>query len=180
MSKMILASFSDDRDADRAVSELESEGFDPSQISLITQKTDGSDDASEKDSNVVAEGAATGAGTGAAVGGLAGLLAGAGLIPAITGLLIGGPIAAALGATGVVATAISGAATGAVAGGLIGAVTNLGVSEEIARSYDEVVQSGGIILGVPIGKSGEHTAKAESILTSNNAKDITEVSGWDS
>jgi len=64
------------------------------------------------------------------------------------GLLIGGPLVAALGLTGVVATTVSGAVTGAVAGGLIGALVGLGLPKEDAEYYNEAIEKGGILLAV--------------------------------
>lgn len=169
MDKMILAAFADRDHADAAVGDLSEAGFEPSDISVITKE----DKSGAKDmADNTAEGAASGATTGAALGGLAGLLAGAGVFPALAGLFIGGPIAAALGLGGIAATAVSGAVTGGLAGGLIGALTGMGVSEETAKSYDEVVNKGGVVVGVP-ARDGDTDAR--DILESHNATDITEV-----
>lgn len=170
MSYMLLASFADRDNAGRAVDALEASGFEAKDISVITKDT-----GIPKDSSVaanMADGAAEGAVTGSVVGGLAGLLAGAGVIPALAGLLIGGPIAAALGATGIAAATISGAVTGAVAGGLIGALTGIGVSEEDARYYDKTVNEGGMLVAVPVDGDGE---EAREILETAGAGRISSV-----
>ncbi len=64
-------------------------------------------------------------------------------MPALGGFLIGGPIGAALGLTGVVAV------------GLIGALTHtFGLSEDEARDYETRINEGGILIAVP-AKSGD-------------------------
>ncbi len=167
---MVMGAFRDQTDADAAVNELEQRGYDSSDISVITKERE--NEASDAVSDT-AQGAVSGATTGGVVGGLAGLLAGAGVIPAIAGLFIGGPVAAVLGATGIAATAISGAVTGATAGGLIGALTGLGVSKETAEAYDETVQSGGYVLAVPVKDSANENPRA--ILETHGASDVSEV-----
>jgi uncharacterized membrane protein len=169
MDKMILGAFSDRDSADAAVEELQESGFEPSDMSIITKEDK---HAAQDLADNTAEGAASGATTGGLIGGLAGLLAGAGIFPALAGLFIGGPIAAALGLTGVAAATASGAVTGAIAGGLVGALTGIGVSEETAQSYDEIVNAGGVVVGVP---AREGDGEARSILKSHGAEDITEV-----
>jgi hypothetical protein len=86
------------------------------------------------------------------LGGPAGLLVGLGAltIPTLGLFLIGGPIAGALGLTGAIATAVSGATTGILAGGLVGALVSLGVPESVAKTYEDKVHAGGVLLAVPI------------------------------
>ncbi len=170
MAQMLLAGFDSYKDADMAVTDLEKAGFTSDEISVITaENKDKAGDAMGD----MAEGAVGGATTGGVIGGLAGLLAGAGVIPAITGLLIGGPIAAALGATGIAATAISGAVTGAAAGGLIGALTNLGVSESDAEEYETMIKNGGMLLAV--STDTDNQSEAKEILEDHGAHSINSV-----
>ena len=171
MARMLLTAFHDKDQANMAIDELEKLGYTAHDLSIITRENRG--EAADALHHPATEGAASGAATGTVVGGLAGLLAGAGVIPALAGLLIGGPIALALGATGIAATTISGAVTGALAGGLIGALTGLGLSEDEARRYDETLTKGGLVLGVPI--RDEHAAEARKILEANGADGINEV-----
>lgn len=122
--------------AERAVRQLESIGVASSDISLIANKHV-SDRYENADDN---SGAGTGASVGAAVGGGAGLLAGLGML-AIPGL---GPVVAA----GWLASTLAGAVAGSAAGGIIGALTDMGVSDEDAHVYSEVVRRGGTLLTV--------------------------------
>jgi hypothetical protein len=116
---------------------------------------------------------AEGAVTGGIIGGLAGLLTGAGVFPALAGFLIGGPIAVALGLTGMAAATATGAITGAVAGGLIGALMGLGFSREEAEYYHSTIESGGLLLVVPVNETNE--AEASGILSANNAQQIKRI-----
>ena len=54
------------------------------------------------------------------------------------GLLIAGPLAAAL----------AGGGGGALTGGLIGALVGSGIPEEHAKHYDQGIRDGGIVMGV--------------------------------
>ncbi len=170
MGHMLLAAFHNHDHADGAIQEPESLGYATKDISVISKeggkvvKTDGDD---------VVDGATSGAVTGGAVGGLAGLLAGAGIFPALAGLMIGGPVAVALGLTGAAAVAVSGAVTGAVAGGLIGALVSLGVPKEVAAYYDETVNEGGVVVAVPV--SEDRRDEALRVLNVHHAEEVSTV-----
>ncbi|MDF2460971.1 MAG: YsnF/AvaK protein [Candidatus Saccharibacteria bacterium] len=172
MAKMLMAAFSSDAEADRALRELERHGYSNDDISVIS-KHDRYEDEGYSTGSDIAKGATGGAATGGVVGGLAGLLAGVGVFPALAGLFIGGPIAAALGLAGAAATTASGAITGAAAGGLIGALTSLGLSKESASHYDETVNRGGVVLGVNCSESAIDECRA--MLEACNAQEIQTV-----
>jgi uncharacterized membrane protein len=172
MAKTVLGIFSDSENAENAINTLKDAGYNPKDISIIMKdKREGKEIAENTGSNMV-EGAVSGATTGAILGGLAGLLASF-VIPGLGAFFIGGPLAAALGLTGAAATTASGAATGALAGGLLGALTSLGLSEDEAKTYEEKVRSGGILLAVP-ARTGEE-AEVESLLSDSGADDIKSV-----
>jgi hypothetical protein len=59
------------------------------------------------------------------------------VIPGL-GLVIAGPIAAAL----------AGGGAGAVTGGIIGGLVGLGIPEPNAQAYQEALREGGVVLGV--------------------------------
>jgi uncharacterized membrane protein len=81
---------------------------------------------------------AAGVSAGVVLGGIAGLVALA--IPGIGPLLAVGPIAFAL----------TGAGIGGALGGLVGSLVGLGIPDEQARSYEEAVRQGGILLSVRV------------------------------
>jgi hypothetical protein len=176
MTRMLMGAFSTPEQADRALYELERAGYTPQDISVISQhnKYERTATGTAADtSSGVAESTATGATTGGVLGGLAGLLAGVGILPALAGLFIGGPIAAALGLAGAAAATVSGAVTGAAAGGLIGLLTGLGVPKDTAASYDRAITSGGVVLGL----SGHEATigEARAIMERNGARDLSEI-----
>jgi hypothetical protein len=167
----ILGIFTNRDSANDAVDELIENGYSTSKISIIardmTVKVNENDPA-----GAVVQTATAGATTGAVVGGLAGLLVAAGAItvPGIGAILIGGPLLAALGITGGIATTVSAAATGALAGGIVGALVGLGLPRETAEIYSEGIKRGGVMLSVQVSDDEEGTVA--NILTSNGAENV--------
>lgn len=151
MQKTTFGVFVDKADAEEAIAELEANGLNPKDMSIVMQDQTAAQEVGSSTGTNVVGGAATGATTGGVIGGLAGLLVGIGAItiPGIGALFIAGPLATALGLTGAAATAVSGAATGALAGGLIGALMGLGIPEEDAQVYEDRIREGGILVAIP-------------------------------
>ena len=90
--------------------------------------------------NKAAEGAGMGGAIGGALGAIAAAVAAIGTTLAIPGLglLIAGPLAAA----------VAGAGAGAAGGGLLGALIGWGLPEERVKSYEAGIREGGILIGV--------------------------------
>lgn len=172
MSKTVLGVFTEHNDAERAINTLNREGYDPEDISIVLRDKEEAEILAEDTGSNVVEGVLSGATAGAVLGSLAGLLTYF-VLPGVGALFIGGPIAAVLGATGAVATAVSGAVTGAVAGGLIGALTNLGLTEDEARTYQEHIEEGAVLVAVP-ARVGEHE-RVEEILSNFNAIEVRSI-----
>lgn len=175
MAKMVFGVFATRENAETAINQLEKSGFSPKDISIVMQDKKEAEVLHQNTGASVADSTVSGAATGAAIGGLAGLLIGLGAIaiPGIGALLIGGPLAAALGLTGATAATVSGAATGALAGGLIGALVGIGVPEEDARVYEDRVKSGAILVAVP-ALSSEH-GEASAILNEHGAEQVKSI-----
>lgn len=175
MAKSIVAVFRSQGDAEDAIHELSGLGYDAKSISIVMRQIHDSERMAEKTGASVGGGAAAGATTGAVLGGLAGLLVGVGaiVIPGFGAVLVGGPIAAALGLTGAAATTASGAVTGALAGGLLGAIMGLGVPEPQARQYEEIIRGGGVLLAVPI--MDRRAEEVTEVMQDFNAYDIREL-----
>lgn len=165
----MIGVFSDRTEAEDAIDELKNADYDAKDISVVTRDRDDAQVIHDNTGSTMGGDIATGATTGAVIGGLAGLLIGIGAIaiPGIGGLLIAGPLAAALGLTGAAATTISGAATGAVAGGLVGALVGIGVPQEDATYYEGRVREGGILVAVPTRERNEDDVR--DILEDNGA-----------
>jgi hypothetical protein len=171
----MFANFASVDEASSAYTELLDEGFQPEEVSVVAtedsrkafdQQTDSS--AEDRDDIGIGEGAAKGAAT----GGLIGLIVSA--VPlAIVGLpslIVIGPIAAALGLTGVAATATTGAVAGGVIGGLVGALDSMGVQKSAAEEYEETVKKGGVLVVVPVTMESEDMTR--DMLERSGAKTV--------
>ena len=131
--------------AESALNELRQFGVKESDLSYVYINDKGTiKDGQSGDK--IGEGAATGATAGAIIGGIAGLVVANGVLPGLGTLIVAGPLAAALGFTGVAATAVAAAATGAAAGGLIGALTNLGIEKQDVQLYEDHVRRGDVLV----------------------------------
>lgn len=158
-STMLTGLFHERDSAERAYQTMYNRGYDKGDVSLVmsddTRKRCFSGNA-EKDTKLSDKAADSssvfsgnmskteGAGIGGAIGGTLGAIAGAVaaigttlILPGL-GLVIAGPIAAA----------VAGLGAGGVAGGLIGALTNSGIPEDRVKHYENGIKNGGILLGV--------------------------------
>lgn len=170
--KTILGIFKTRESAERAITAFRDLGISDSDISYLaldkntkvvtTQHTSGAGD--------TASGAATGAVTGGVVGAIAGLVVANGVLPGLGTLFVAGPIATALGLTGVAATTAAATITGAAAGGIIGALANFGVDEKEARIYEERIKGGDIAVSATIDSVDEGVAL--SALSAHNADEV--------
>jgi len=149
MARLVLGVFTERNGAEEGITRLENSGYNPKDISIMMRDKHEAHDIADNTGASVVEGTLSGAATGGVLGALAGLFVATGVIPGLGAILIGGPLAAALGLTGAAATTVSGAATGVIAGGVLGALTSLGLSDEDARVYEESIKEGGILLAVP-------------------------------
>jgi hypothetical protein len=144
--KMITAVFRDRVNAQSAFDWLQYHGYTSGEINVMmsdqTRKLYETSDTDEKVSSgtLMTEGVATGGAIGTAVGATLGAIAAIGTSVAIPGLgmIVAGPIVAAL----------AGGGAGAVAGGLIGGLIGLGIPESNARAYELALREGGVAIGV--------------------------------
>jgi uncharacterized membrane protein len=168
----IVTSFPSHIDAEKAVIELQSKGFDMEKLSIIgkdyrtTEQVRGF--LSWKDT--AKSGAAGGSYWGSFIGGLFGILAGAGVlfIPGMAPIVIAGPV------TGVLAgwlegTLVGGAGAAAV-GGLMGALGGLGIPENEVLKYETKIQSGEYMLLVT---GSEHDANHVKILLEQISREVS-------
>lgn len=142
-SRMMTGLFRDRESAEGAYRSLSSRGYGKDDVNLMmsddTRKKYFSDDDSELGTKAwedAGKGAAIGGGVGATLAALAAI--GTTLALPGLGLLIAGPIAAAL----------AGGGAGALTGGLIGALVGHGIPEEHAKNYERGIKEGGIVMGV--------------------------------
>ena len=149
-----------------AIDELRAMGVADADISYLYTNIDGDIKDGHSDSKV-GEGTAAGATTGALLGAIAGFAVANAVLPGVGTLLVAGPLAAALGLTGVAATTVAGAMTGLAAGGLVGALANIGVSEEDAKLYEDLVRSGNVLV---VAREG--AVSAREVFMKHGAKQI--------
>lgn len=162
MSKTVLGVFDSSDQAERAVDELQRQGFKRDEISIVAKESTARGGrgggrgarSTEEDTGFLSEGITTGG----AVGGAAGLLAsmGALAIPGIGPIVAAGPIAAVLG--------------GAVTGGLAGGLIDWGIPEESGRRYQESVQEGKIV--AMVRSSDDKVEEAANIFRRHGARDV--------
>ena len=142
-NRMLTGLFKDRDSAERAYRSLGERGYGKDDVNLLmsddTRKKYFSDTDTELGTKAwedAGKGAAIGGGVGATIAALAAI--GTTLALPGLGLLIAGPIAAAL----------AGGGAGALTGGLIGALVGYGIPEEHAKHYEKGIREGGIVMGV--------------------------------
>lgn len=145
-SGMLTGLFRDRDSAERAYQSLSDRGYDKKDVNLVmsdeTRKRHFSDTGSPQ--TELGSKAAEGAGIGGAIGGTLGAIAaavaavGTSLIIPGLGLVVAGPLAAA----------VAGAGAGGVTGGLLGALIGWGIPEERVKHYEAGINEGGILMGV--------------------------------
>ena len=104
---------------------------------------------------IPAKSAEIGGPIGGAVGTIAPVLAAVGTLLLIPGVVVAGPLAAALTAAGAVG----------IAGGVIGALTDWGIPKQHLRRYERDVRAGGILLGVRPGSTDDARRLEQAWLT---------------
>jgi hypothetical protein len=144
-SGLITGLFRDPASAESAYRSLRLRGYSDDEINIMM-----SEDTKKKylvrdpNSATIGTKAAEGAGVGGAVGGTLGAILGAvagigtNLVLPGLGIVVWGPIAAAL----------AGAGAGGLTGGVVGALAGWGIPEERARLYEKGLRQGGTVIGV--------------------------------
>ena len=153
-TKAVIGVFSDRTLAEKAVSELRSQGFTTEEINIVSKGGSQRRGSGEMYDDDITDGALTG-GT---IGGIGGLLIGAGAlaIPGIGPIVAAGPLAAAL--------------SGAIAGGIAGGLIDWGIPAESSRRYEQQVAQGNIL--AVIKTDGAKVQQAAQVLRSNGASDV--------
>lgn len=151
--KTTTAIFNSPAEAAAAVAALEHRGFADKDISVLMSDAYGKDFKMETSSKLP-EGAAIGAGTGGALGALiAGLTAVGSIVTGGAGLLVAGPLVAAL----------AGAGAGSAAGGIIGGLVGYGITEHQAKLFAEGMEDGKALIAVQ-SEDGDRQDVAEEAL----------------
>ncbi|MBA3770174.1 MAG: hypothetical protein H0X08_06725 [Blastocatellia bacterium] len=144
-SGMLTGMFTDKESSESAYKSLRDRGYSDDEISVLmsddTRKNYyGDGDTDSELGSKAAEGATTGGAIGGTLGAIiAGIAAiGTNLVLPGIGLVVWGPLAAALAGLG----------AGGLTGGLVGALIGAGIPEDRAKEYEAGIKSGGTVLGV--------------------------------
>jgi hypothetical protein len=142
---MLTGMFSDKDSSEGAYKSLRDRGYTDDEINVMmsddTRKKYYGDGQAETE---LGSKSAQGTGIGGAIGGtlgavIAGVAAlGTNLVLPGVGLVVWGPLAAAL----------AGAGAGGLTGGIVGALIGAGIPEERAKAYEEGIKGGGTVFGV--------------------------------
>jgi len=196
MAQRVTATFDSREAAERAAAALVDLGADRDHISTLARGESGSagagamghhegDHVIEPAREVGDSGAALtttdehdatqGAATGAALGAVAGIAAGLAslLVPGFGLVTAGGALAWALGG------AAGATAAGAVAGGVYGGLRDIGIEDQHARTYEERVRSGDVLLTAVVPNMD--TESIRSVLEEHGAEYVTfadDSSSW--
>jgi hypothetical protein len=145
--KMVSAVFRNRAHSEEAFDYLYGLGFTDSEINvLMSDQTRaryypaGKDDNKHEAGNLATEGMGVGGAVGTAVGASIAAIIAIGTTVAIPGLglVVAGPLVAAL----------AGGGAGAVTGGLVGTLIGAGMTEQNASAYEAALREGGIAIGV--------------------------------
>jgi hypothetical protein len=143
-SGILTGLFSDKESSEGAYRSLRDRGYSDDEINVIMSEDTRKKWYNNDEDSELGTKAAEGTGYGSAIGGTLGAIIGGisaigtNLVLPGLGLIVWGPIAAAL----------AGAGAGGVTGGLIGALVGWGIPEDRARAYETGVKNGGTVLGV--------------------------------
>jgi hypothetical protein len=147
-SNMVTGLFKDRDSAERAYQSVSDKGYGANDVNIVmsdaTRKRHFAGETTAHPTTELGNKAAKGAGVGGAVGGTIGAIAaavaaiGTSLVIPGLGLVVAGPLAAAL----------AGGGAGAAGGGLIGALVGWNIPEERVKHYETGIKEGGILMGV--------------------------------
>jgi len=150
MSNVITGLFDNSLKATMAVSKLEAIGITSDEVSVVANDSYSKEDFAVDEGNKAAEGGIIGA---TSTGIIAALVAGFTTVGAVAtggaGLLVAGPIVAALAAGG----------AGAAAGGSIGAIIGAFIPEHEIKYYEDAIDKGSILIGVKYNSDNKDEIK---------------------
>ena len=143
--RVVSGLFNDRESTERAYSSMQSRGYSTDDVNLMMSyetrdRHFGDGTADTELGSKALEGAGAGSAIGGTLGAIIGGIAAIGtsiVLPGV-GLIVAGPIVAAL----------AGAGAGGLTGGLIGALVGSGIPEEHAAEYESGIKNGGVYMGV--------------------------------
>ena len=167
---LITGLFKDQNSAENAYKSAAAMGYTSDEINVVMseetrEKYYGKDATLETEvGNKAAEGAAIGGALGSTIGAIAAAIAAIGtslVLPGL-GLVIAGPLAAA----------VAGAGAGGVTAGIVGALIGWGIPEDCLKEYEEGLNNGGILIGVK-PRSNDDARHFEDNWRQNSGNQVT-------
>lgn len=151
--KTIIATYANATNAETALEALHALGLTNEEISVMTLDSQAQGEVPGSEVGKASDAAAHGALQGAKLGLVGGILVGVAAlaIPGLGPLLAVGPLAASLGLSGVIGTAVTGAGIGTAVGGIGAMVTSLvkmGVTETEAKAIEGDLRTGAVVISV--------------------------------
>jgi hypothetical protein len=168
--KMVTAVFRNRNDSEQAFDYLYHLGYTDREINvLMSDKTRSAfyperhEERMHTAGSRAEEGMGVGGAIGTAVGATLAAVAAIGTNLAIPGLgvIIAGPLAAAL----------AGGGAGAVTGGILGALVGAGFTQQNAAAYEEALRNGGVVLGV-VPRNQDHARAIEQRFNELNGENV--------
>ena len=153
---MLTAVFRDKNNASHAHWYLTRLGYPSGDINVLMTNTTQQqlrEDPRHNAGSLATEGVATGGAIGTGIGAGLGAIAAIGtsvVFPGL-GMIVAGPLLAAF----------AGGGAGAVAGGIVGGLIGAGMPESNVEAYEEVLKSGGVVIGVTPHNDDERSAIKE-------------------
>ena len=168
---MVTGLFPDRQSAEAAFASAHERGYTKDDVNLVmsdeTRTRHFGEDSNSGIQTELGNKAAEGAGIGGAIGGtvgavIAGIAAmGTNLVLPGLGLIIAGPLAAA----------VAGAGAGAASGGLLGALIGWNMPEERVKEYESGLKEGGILMGLRT-RSDDDASQLESSWKQNRGQNV--------
>ncbi|MCC6909673.1 MAG: hypothetical protein IT430_17190 [Phycisphaerales bacterium] len=163
MATTVTALFDSPQNAAIAVRTLESRGVSGDEISLVASENFQRESFGIDSHSKLPEGVALGAGTGGAIGALvAGLTAVGAIATGGAGVVVAGPVIAAL----------AGAGAGATGGGIIGGLIGLVIPEHEVKHYSDAFEEGKVLVGVHC-ETAEDKRRAREALKDSGGEHIS-------
>ena len=167
-SGIMTGLFTDKESSESAYKSLRDRGYSDDDINVImsdeTRKKYYANDADSELGTKAAEGTGVGGAIGGTLGAIIGGVAAIGtnlVLPGL-GLVVWGPLAAAL----------AGAGAGGLTGGLVGALIGWGIPEDRAKAYESGIKNGGTVLGVTPRSDEDAVALENEWKTNYRGQDI--------
>ena len=165
----VTACFRNRFDASAAYDYVMSKGYTRDEVNVMMSNSTREEfnrEGSHPVGSMATEGVAAGGAIGTAVGATAAAIAAIGTTVALPGLglLVAGPILAAL----------AGGGAGAVAGGLLGGLIGLGIPESNAKAYEAALKEGGVVIGV-CARSNEDASDVRKRFQELNGENIVTI-----